>query len=63
MHTLTEARQYSVDVVARLREHVERAGVEPGDTFRLDAQSVPVARVMRLARDCGVSYLDLLARD
>jgi hypothetical protein len=56
-----DAHQYSTDVLARLREHVHRAGVEPGDTFTLDPESVPVARVMRLASECGVSYSDLFS--
>ena len=60
MHTL-DVHQYSISVLARLREQVERAGVEPGDTFTLDAESVPVARVMRLASECGVSYSDLFS--
>lgn len=58
MHAL-DVRQFSVNVLARLREQVERAGVEPGDTFTLDAESVPVARVILLAGECGVDYLDL----
>ena len=60
MHTL-DVHQYSISVLARLQEQVERAGVESGDTFALDAESVPVARVMRLASECGVSYSDLFS--
>lgn len=62
MHTvITTARSYSIEVIARLREAVFRAGIDPGDTFGLDPELVPVARVMRLATECGVDYLEMFS--
>ena len=61
MDTTTTARAYSIEVVSRLRETVRRAGVESGDTFERDPQLVPVARVIRLADECGVDYLELFS--
>lgn len=55
------ARQYSIDVLAKLREIVERAGVDAGNLFQLEPESVPVARVIRLAMESGVGYLELFS--
>lgn len=63
MHTATEndVRARSIEIVARLREAVRIAGVDPGDTFDLDPELVSVTRVVRLAGECGVSYLELFS--
>jgi hypothetical protein len=61
LETTATARSHSAEVVARLREAVTRAHVDPGDTFELKAEMVPVARVMRLAGECGVDYLELFS--
>lgn len=53
------ARQYAIGVLARLRERVERAGVDAGDVFKVPPESVPVARVLLLADSCRADYREL----
>lgn len=55
----TSARQYAIDVLARLRERIERTDVDAGDVFEVAPESVSAARVMRLANECQMDYRDL----
>lgn len=56
---VANARQYTIDVLTRLREQVERTGVDAGDTFEVAPESVSAARALLLADECGMDYSDL----